>query len=400
MESVAYAPYPTLEGDIETDVVIIGAGAAGLSTAYQLKQAGLKVVVLEKDTIGSGTTGFTTGKVTSQHGLVYASLQERFGSEKARLYGEANETALEEIRTIITKENIDCDWRDEDNYVYTEKKEQVATLKKEAEVAESFGLPASFETETPLPFAVKGAVRFSHQGTFHSRKYVLGLARAVDGDGSSVFEHTRAGDIDDGEQVFVKTEKGSVRAKAMVIATLVPYRLSVHTAYSAIEYPLRSYIVATKADIDLPGMYITPDNPPFSILPVISNGEKLLLIGGQSNIPGLGKEEERYKRLLQYAKKRFGAAPTPYQWSAWDYLAYDHVPAIGKLYPWSKNIYTATGFKKWGMTTSMVAGLILRDLITKKENPWLEVFDSTRGSSVAAIPKFLVKELPKLLFSS
>jgi glycine/D-amino acid oxidase-like deaminating enzyme len=395
MEDFLDAKYPKLKGDIETDVVIIGAGIAGLSAAYLLKQSGLKVAVLEKHTIGSGTTGHTTGKVTSQHGLVYADLQKRFGKKKVRAYGEANQAGLEQIKKIIEKEKIDCDWRNEDNYVFTEKTDQVARFKHEAEIAKSLGLPANFQTETPLPFPVKAAVRFNGQGTFHSRKYLLGLAKSISGDGSQVFEHTKAETIHDGNPATVKTKSGSVHAKHLIIATLVPYTLTSHTAYGLVEYPLKSYIVATRADIDLPGMYITPDDPAFSILPVLSD-EKLLLIGGQSHIPGLGSEKKHYESLIHYAKERFNATPTKYRWSAWDYLSYDRIPVIGKLYPWSRNVYSATGFMKWGLTTGTAAGMILRDLITEKENRWADTFDSTRLSTVASIPRFIAR-LPKLV---
>ena len=396
MESSESTAYPKLASDIETDVAIIGAGIAGLTSAYLLKQAGLKVVVLEQNVVGGGTTGHTTGKVTSQHGLVYSKLYGHLGKEAAQAYGEANQAAVEEVRKIIEEEKMDCDWRAEDNYVYTEKDGQVASLKWEAEVAASLGLPATFETETPLPFGVRGAVRFRDQGTFHARKYVLGLARAVHGNGSYIFEHTKAGHVSDGNPATVRTEGGTVRAKHVILASLVPYPVSAHTAYGLVEYPLVSYIVAVRSEHDLPGMYISTGGSTYSILPVRTKEDKLLLVGGQSHIPGTGFAKSKYEKLLRFAKERLNATPTEYRWQAWDYLGYDDVPAIGRLYPWSKNFYVATGFMKWGMTNGTVSGMILRDLITGKGNPWAATFDSTRGSTVASIPRFLTK-LPRMV---
>lgn len=396
MDSSSDEGYPKLKDDIEADVAIIGGGIAGLSSAYLLKQTGLKVVVLERNTIGSGTTGYTTGKVTSQHGLVYAGLKKRFGAKVARTYGEANQAGLAKIKEIIAKEKIESDWRDEHNYVFTEDAARIAEIKHEAKVAESLGLPASFEEETPLPFPVKGAVRFADQGTFHSRKYLLGLAKAIDGDGSYIFEHTEAEDFHDSRPAIVNTGEGSVRAKHIIVATMVPRPIGAHTAYGLVEYPLTSYIVATHTDMDFRGMYISTDAPRFSILPVISGDDRLLLVGGLGHLPGTAKANPRYERLFDYAKNRFDATPTKYRWAAWDYLSYDDIPLIGKLYPWSKNVYVASGFMKWGLTTGTVAGMILRDLITDTSNSWASTFDSTRLSTIASMPRFLAS-LPKLI---
>src|SRR5215213_7217950 len=184
ISSVTEPRYPEPKQDITVDVAIIGAGIAGLSAAYFLKQTGRKVAVLERNAVGAGVTGYTTGKVTSQHNLCYAKLQKNFGPAIARLYGQANQAAIEQMEQIIAKENIACDWQREDNYVFTEKSAEVAKLKNEAAIAKKLGLPAAFVTKTSLPFAVKGAVRFNDQATFHARKYLLGLARAVHGNGS------------------------------------------------------------------------------------------------------------------------------------------------------------------------------------------------------------------------
>jgi glycine/D-amino acid oxidase-like deaminating enzyme len=178
--------YGNLNIDLEVDVAVIGAGITGLTSAYLLKQSGLTVAVLEKSTIGGGTTGRTTGKVTSQHNLIYSELNSHLGKSYARLYGEANQAALEQVNSIVVKEQINCNWHREDNYVYTTKAGQVETLKKEAKIATELGLPASFEATSPLPFAITGAVKFENQAKIDSQLYLLGLARAVQGNGCFV----------------------------------------------------------------------------------------------------------------------------------------------------------------------------------------------------------------------
>jgi glycine/D-amino acid oxidase-like deaminating enzyme len=133
-------------------------------------------------------------------------------------------------------------------------------------------------------------------------------------------------------------------------------------------------------------MYISPDKGHYSILPVTDNGQKLLLIGGENHTPGLRSSRPRYQRLANYAQEYFGLESTDYHWKGMDYLSYDDVPLIGKIYPWSKHLYTATGFMKWGLSTSMVAAIILRDTIQGQPNPWASTFNSMRTKPITSIP--------------
>ena len=162
--------YPELTEDLEVDVAIVGAGITGLTAAYLLKQSGFKVAVLDKSTVGGGTTGRTTGKVTSQHNLTFNDLQQRLGRGTARIYGEANQAAIEEIAAIVRTEKISCDWQREDNYVFTDDPEKIELFQQEAKAAVSVGLPATFETSSPLPFKVQAVVKFSDQAKINSQK--------------------------------------------------------------------------------------------------------------------------------------------------------------------------------------------------------------------------------------
>jgi glycine/D-amino acid oxidase-like deaminating enzyme len=387
--------YPDLRDDMEVDVVIVGGGITGLTAAYLLKQAGKRVAVLEKRTVGAGTTGRTTGKVTSQHNLIYTELARKHGEKAAKIYGEANQAAVEEIARLIEREAIDCDFSRQDSFVYTADARQIAELKQEAELAARLGLPASFVTDTSLPFRIKGAVRFANQGKFHAQKYVFGLARAVDGDGSHVFENSRVIDIHDGEPAWVRTSEGKVIAKQVVVATSVPtLPLMARGSYCFWEYPTESYIVAGRLQKSFDGMYISPDEQHYSILPVDADGGKLLLIGGESNLPGFaGSKDKRYQKLADYAERYFGVEEIIYKWCDRDYLSYDKIPLIGKAYPWSDHLYVATAFMKWGLSSSMVAGTILRDIILGQPNPWASVFDSTRLKPLRYMPGTMAKLL-------
>ncbi|HYH35890.1 MAG TPA: FAD-binding oxidoreductase, partial [Candidatus Saccharimonadales bacterium] len=271
----SYVPslYSSLKRDLTVDVAIIGAGITGLTAAYLLKRAGLAVAVLDKDTVGGGTSGRTTGKVTSQHNLIYDDLQQRLGPEAARLYGEANQAAVEQVAAIVRAEKLACEWQRRDNYVYTDDSTQLDRFKHEAETASSLGLPASFETGTSLPFVTKGAVKFAGQAKMNTQKYLSGLARAVHGGGSSVYEHSHVIGIRDGDSARVRTPHATVTARHIIVATNVPTSpLLARGGYCVLEYPRESYIVAGLVPKPLEGMYISPDKHNYSILPIEIDG--------------------------------------------------------------------------------------------------------------------------------
>jgi glycine/D-amino acid oxidase-like deaminating enzyme len=393
-QSVPAANYRELAEELEVDVAIVGGGIAGLTAAYLLKSAGLKVAVIEKNALGSGTTSKTTGKITSQHGLTYEDFYNRLGEKTARIYAGANQTALEEIIKLIKKEKINCELELDDNYVFTAESKNIKQFKAEAQIAAKLGLPATFETKLGLPFKVAAAVKFAGQAKFNAQKYVLGLAKLVNGRGSYVFEHSNVTRIHDGQPAYVKTKHGKVTAKDIILATKIPPGpLMARGGYAALEHPHTSYIVAGKLNGKLKGMYISPDRDHYSILPISSGKNQLLLIGGENHIPGLGNPSVRHQRLANYVEEYFGIASIDYRWKGMDYIAYDHVPLVGKVYPWSRHLYTATGFRKWGLTTSMVAGMILRDTILGTQNPWAEVFNSMRVKPTASIPHEILQSL-------
>lgn len=392
LDSAPPSQFPQLKENIDCDVAIVGGGIAGITVAYKLKQAGLSVAVLEKNTIASGTTAGATGKVTMQHGLIYAELLRRFGDELTRRYAALSRKAFDDIRSLVKEKNIACDWHDADNFVYTADHKTTESLKWEVAVAAGMGLPASYETNLTLPFETIGAVKFAGQAYFSAVKYVRALAGLIDGGGSYVFEHSQAAGIHEGMPCTVKAEGGKITAKNLIVATKVPAApLIGRFTYAASEYPLTSYVVAGKYEGDLKDMYISPDKSHYSLLPVHAGKDKLLLVGGENHVPGLKRSEPNHRKLADYAQRQFGIQEITFRWKAMDYLAYDNLPLVGRLYPWSKQAYMIGGFKKWGLNLSIVAANILTQAIVEGDRRNTELFAPHRLSAPALIPKAAIE---------
>jgi len=370
--------YPPLGGDVTVDVVVIGAGITGLSTAALLKRTGARVALIEAGRVASGVTGYTTAKVTSLHGLVYRALLEELGEERARLYADANQAAIARVAASVEEEGIDCDFRRAAAYTYTEEAARVDDIQAEVEASRRLGLPASYTETTDLPYPVQAAVRFDNQALFHPRKYCLALARAVPGEGSHLFEMTRATDVEEGEPCVVTTERGTIRAQHVVLATQIPFLD--RGGFFAKTYPSRSYAIGVRIHGPVPeGMYLSAEEPTRSVRSHPMGDEPLLILGGEGHKVGQDPDtRQRYAALEAWGRERFPVRSIDYRWSAQDYIPADNVPYIGRLMAGSERIHVATGFKKWGMTTGTLAGMLITDAILGRENPWASLFDATR----------------------
>ena len=370
--------YPKLDAALDADVAVVGGGIAGLTAALLLKQAGVRVAVIDAGRVGSGVTGHTTGKVSSLQRLVYRELRRSFGERGARVYGEANEASIEWIARCVETEAIDCDFRRVTNYTYAESRQGLEQVKEEARIAQELGLPAAYTDSPPLPFTVEGAVEFGDQAQLHATKYLVGLAQAVAGGGSHVFEQSRVVAIDDGDRCRVVTKDGSVTAGAAIIATNFP--ILDRGLFFARCHLYRSYLIAVELDGEPPeGTFISAEEPQRSIMPYRAGERNLLLVGGEGHRAiDAADAGERYRRLEVWAQQRFSVSSLEYRWSTQDALPVDGMPYVGPMSPRSRNLYVATGFRKWGLTNGTAAAMILADRVLGKPNPWASVFDSNR----------------------
>lgn len=364
--------------DLLVDVAIIGGGITGISAALALAEAGRSVAILDMRGLAEGGTGFTTAKVTSGHNLIYRQLSNNQGPEAARAYADANETALATMRRWSQGFKIDCAWEERDNFVYASEAEATQSVREEAEAARAAGLSASFVETTELPLPTFGAVRLEGQAQFHPRRYLLGLAAEVERLGGRIFEDTRVLDFEEGEPCVIETERGTLRAREVVFATRLPISNRGH--FHMKTAPYMSYVVALPCSGTLTGMYINSTAPHRSVRTARDGDRTYLIVGGEGHkVDAEGATGERYETLVSFAARFFGVSKPSHCWCTHDMVSADHVPFIGRLDRDAMHLWVATGFGKWGMTTSTVAGLILRDRIIGRENAWSDLFDSTRS---------------------
>jgi glycine/D-amino acid oxidase-like deaminating enzyme/nitrite reductase/ring-hydroxylating ferredoxin subunit len=387
--------YPAMRGDAApVDVVVIGGGITGLTAAALLREAGQTVAVIEAGRIASGTTGNTTAKITALHRVVYQDLIATFGLDRARAYAEANVAAMMRIAQFVNELAIDCDYLRMPAYTYTEEPILVDLLADEAAAAQQCGLPAMFLRDAPLPFPVAGSVVLDDQACFHPRKYALALAFSIVGNGSHIYENTRALDVREQDgRVSVETDHGVIECSAVIIATLTPFPMQ--GMYFARTHPERAYVIGCRLTGEAPrGMYISMEEPTRSIRTHDSGGETVLLVSGENHKVGQDDDTEaRYRALEEWARERFEVASIDWRWSAQDFMPVDGIPYVGRMTARHERAFVATGFKKWGMTNGTAAAMILADLITGRPNPWASTFDSTRVKPLASAKDFLVQNV-------
>ncbi len=380
--STPQTDFPELTENMEVEVAIIGGGIVGITSAYLLKNRGVKVAVIEADRILQGTTGHSTAKITSQHGLIYARLKNQLGEELARQYAESNQKAIDLIAATVKEHDIDCDFAWRSAYVYTQSEKYAEDIRNEVEAASSLGIKASYLEKIPLPLPIKAAERFDNQAQFHPLKYLKALARKIPGQGSHIFEHTEAVNIDDNGSPLVLTRGGNkVKAEKIIIASHYPF-FDGGGLYFPRVYQEKSYIVAVKIKDEFPeGMYINAEEPARSLRSQSYEDGEMVLLAGEHHKTGYGNDTNvHYQNLIDFGRNIFAVQDILYRWSTQDCMTVDGVPYIGNLTPRSPNLYLATGFAKWGISGGTAAAIILKDLIVQNHSPWAEVYNPFRLS--------------------
>ncbi len=352
--------FKTLNGDKNTDVLIVGGGIAGILTAYKLKKSGVDCMLIEADRICNGTTGYTTAKITIAQGLMYGDLINRFGTERAKLYINAQNDALKEYSFLCR--DIDCDFEAKDSYVFSRHNKN--KIESEIEALNSLGIKAVFSDAGELPISVAGAVCVKKQAQFNPLKFLYTIAQNL-----PIYEHTKLKELKGNKAV---TNRGVITYKKLIVATHFPI-FNKHGGYFLKMYQHRSYVLALEGVKSLNGMYVEDSESGLSL----RSYNNILLLGGGGH--RTGKQGSCWSGLESFAKKHYSSAGVIAKWATQDCMTLDRVAYIGKYSKSTPNVFVATGFNKWGMTNAMVAAKILCDLICEKQNEYADVFYPSRS---------------------
>jgi len=384
MTTGAIPSRPALAKDITADVCVVGAGIAGLTTAYLVAQDGKSVVVLDDGVIAGGETSRTTAHLATALDDRYFELERLHGEKGARFAAESHSAAIDRIEAIVAREEIDCEFERLDGYLFVPPGEPLDVLEKELAAAHRAGLSdVEWVGRAPLEsFDTGRCLRFPRQGQFHPLKYLAGLARAIEAKGGTIFEKTHADGFEDGTPCQVKTEKGiAVSAGAIVVATNTPVNdwVAIHTK----QAPYRTYVVGLrvpKGSITKALYWDTPD--PYHYVRLQNDGDdEILIAGGEDHKTGQADDGgDRFERLEVWARERFiGAGEVVYRWSGQVMEPTDGLAFIGRN-PGDERIFVVTGDSGNGMTHGTIAGILLTDLIGERPNEWGSLYDPSRVS--------------------
>ena len=374
--------FPGLNGDRETDVVVVGGGVSGLTAAVLLARAGRRVAVVERDRIGSGETGNTTAHLTEAIDARYHTLIKDFGEENARLVSQSKRAALDRMEAFTKESGCGCGFSRLRGYLYAERQQDVEQLANELDAARRAGASVSWVDQTPLPFRTLGAVCWEQQAQVDAMAYLDALLHEATKQGVRIYESTRVVSVDDGEPCGVETDRGTIRARDVFVAANVPVnnRVLLHTKLA----PYRSYVIAHEISVAIDGLFWDTDDPYHYIRMHTAGGQRYLIVGGEDHRTGEeGDTDVHYERLIDYAARRFGTSGATYRWSGQIIEPVDGLPYIG-LNTASRHVYVATGYAGNGLTFGTLAGMIVSDLVLGRSNPYTELYDATRVKPITA----------------
>lgn len=371
-----------LSTDTSVDVCVVGAGIAGLSTAYMLACEGQSVVVLDKGSIGGGESGRTTAHLSNALDDRYYELERLHSVDGSRLAAESHSAAIDAVEAIVAGEKIDCGFERIDGYLFVPPKGKRDELEEERRAAQRAGVTVEWVPRAPMEdFDTGPCLRFPRQAQLQPIRYLQGLCRALERAGGSIFTGTHVKDVESGSSVLVKTNAGPVvRARAAVIATNAPISetYGLYTANAA----YRTYVIAARiqrGSVERALFWDTPD-PYHYVRLHKGRGCDWLIVGGEDHKTGqAGDLDERFKRLESWSRERFPKIESvDFRWSGQVMEPVDGLGFIGAHPLGRENIYIVSGDSGHGMTHGTLAGILLRDLILGRSNPWARLYDPSR----------------------
>lgn len=384
MATASVPEFPPLAADLTADVCVIGAGIAGLTSAYLLSRQGRKVVVIDALGIGAGETGRTTAHFFPPDEW-YTDIESAFGKDKARLVADSFSAATDLVESIIQKEGIDCEFERLDGYLYALPGNGFKKLDKERDAAQRAGVDVELLARVPgLVFDTGACVRYKHLAQFHPLKYLSGLAQAIVRDGGAIYGGTRAVDIDGDNQLqVVRTRGGAITAGAVVVATNTPFndRVVMHTKQAA----YRTYVVGMRVPKgSVPRILLWDTGDPYYYVrletPDPSADEEILVVGGADHKVGQDDHpEHRYDEIERWVREHFPMAQAvAYRWSGEIMEPSDGPAYLGRNPLDEKNVYVITGDSGNGMTHCTIGAMIISDLVAGRDSPWSSIYDPAR----------------------
>lgn len=375
LDDIKTNPSPKLNKDIDVDILIIGGGITGLNIAYQLKNLNLKIALVEKNLIGHGITSRTTGKITFLQETIYSDLAKIFNADIAKKYLDSQILAIKTISDIIKNENLDCNLETVDSYLFTNKNCDIEKIKREKELLERFEIKVNENCKLPDNSKIKYGISVSNTKVFHPLKYVYALkeicAKKID-----IYENTKILDIKEKEVFICKTDNNTIKAKQVVLAFHYPYFIFPYL-FPFKTHLEKSYIAAYKEKENNKFSAITSKQPTLSMR-YYENGNNIykLVLKESHNLAFKNNDSNHFKDLNSKAE---------YLWSNKDIITSDKLPLIGKI---KENLYLATGYNTWGMTNSIIASLLIKDLILGNENIYEKLFSPKRAINKNKIISF------------
>ncbi len=375
--------YDKIQENIEADILVVGGGIVGMTTAYLLGKQGKNVVLVEADKIGYGSSGRNTGKVSTQHGIIYSKLEKKHNLETSYTYYEINQKALQLVETIALDNKIECNLEKLPSYVFTQEESLLKELEYEYSICKKIGIDCEYHSNLELPIEIKGALSFNNQLQINPKKYLDGLGRVCHKLGVKIYENTPITNMESGDICVLKTDNNkTIKAKIVIIASHFPWYDGMNF-YFAKEKGDRSYLMgAHYKEKFQPGMFISMEEPTRTFRIYEGDDKRLLIIGGNDHKVGQGKiENDNFDNIKDFAKVNFNVQDFDYKWSAQDYMSFDNLPYIGHINKKEKNVYIATGFSKWGLTNGTASSIIISEMIINNKSKYENIFKPYRKES-------------------
>ena len=379
-----------LNENITTDILIIGGGISGLTTAYFLRKSKYKITLIDKDICGHGVSENTTGKLTFVQDLIYSNLTKNFNEEIALKYLNSCKDAIKIVKTIISRNKIECNLENVSSYVFTNDINKIENFKKEEEFYNKNNIKYKVVNKLPNNLSIKYGLKVNYGSVFHPVKYLMGIRKMLLESKIDIYENTRAIKLTKKDDYYeVITENGTILAKKVIVCTHYPFFIipGILPLKSSIE---KSYVVSGITPINKKFVAISNENPVYSIRYHTDDAKTYIIYAGSSHcIANHFDAEKRYKELINDYKNYIGK-DIKYYFLNHDVMTPDHLPYIGSVYKNDNSLLIATGFNKWGMTNGTIAGKILSDIVLDKDNKYIELFSLHRKITKDKVKNLIV----------